>query len=137
MVLKVFLAFVILANAEREEGPLGRLSEEGPARLDGFPRMAKERFLGIPVVRGKLEPCVAASAIFELSKLDVVDVSSSRLLFRRFHHQNKAQRTMEVKMMQTTASVTDRPIFVDVLEEKVACDEVGDEDVDEMDSDRV
>jgi len=64
MVLKVFLAFVILANAEREEEPLRLDDDEGPARLDGFPRMAK-RFLGIPVVRGKLEPCVAASVIFE------------------------------------------------------------------------
>jgi len=137
MVLKVFLAFVILANAEREEEPLGRLDEEWPARLDGFPRMARERFLGIPVVRGKLEPFVAASAIFELSKLDVVDVSSSRLLFRRFHHQNRAQKTMELKMTQTTASVTDKPIFVDVLEVKFACDEVGDDDEDETDSDRV
>lgn len=38
-------------------------------------------------------------------------------------------------MTQTTASVTDRPIFVDVFEVRVACDEVGDED--EVERDRV
>jgi hypothetical protein len=70
MVLKVFLAPGVPGNAEREEEPLGRLDDEGPPRLDGFPRMPKERLLplleeGMPVVRGKLGPFVAASDMFE------------------------------------------------------------------------
>jgi len=67
----------------------------------------------------------------------MVDVSSSRLLFRLFHHQNKAQKTMELKTRQTRPSVIDNPTFVDELE--AACEAVGevDEDEDEMDTDRV
>jgi hypothetical protein len=141
MVLKVFLGLVIPVNAAREE-ELVRLDVERPMRLDGFPRMVEETFLsvleeGMPVVRGKLGPSALVSAMFELSKLEVADISSSRLLFRRFHHQNAAQRTMELKMTQTRPRVTDRPIFVDELEVKVACDEVGDEDEEEWDSDLV
>lgn len=59
-------------------------------------------------------------------------------MFRRFHHQKKAQRTMDVKMMHTTPSVIDRPIFVDEpglgVDRGVAED---DEVVVEMESDRV
>jgi hypothetical protein len=43
--------------------------------------------------------------------------------------------TMELKMTQTRPSVTDRPIFVDGVEVKGACDEAEDED--ERDTDRV
>ena len=68
MVLNVFLVLGIPTTREVEL--LGRLDEERPTRLDGFPRRFKERFLpvlaeGIPVVRGKLGPCVLVSAMFE------------------------------------------------------------------------
>jgi hypothetical protein len=70
------------------------------------------------------------------SWLEDIDNSSRRLLCRRLHHQKKAQRTMAVKMTQTRPRVTDRPIFVDEVEEKaVGGGEAEDED--EMDSDRV
>ena len=65
----------------------------------------------------------------------MVDVSSSRLLFLLFHHQNKAQNTMELKIRQTSPNVMDKPSFVDELEARVACGETEAED--EMETDRV
>lgn len=59
-------------------------------------------------------------------------------MFRRFHHQKKAQRTIDEKIMQTTPNVTDRPIFVDEPGLDVGWGEAEDDEVaDEMESDRV